>query len=236
MREPPRTTDDDTPEVQARIRECLPIADALAGQLMNQTFACAPLEELVSLAREGLVGAARSFDPSRGVPFRCWAAIRIRGKMFDGLRTMGRVPKRVYREIKAMEDADRVADTLMEEEAPKPIASAEDADDRLSKYLAGMATAMAVGLIRDEEQGPTGDAPSTPEEEYAAKEVSISLRAAIGKLPDAERALIERHYFHGATVEEACKELGLSKSWGSRLHARAIEAIGREMKRNKIKP
>jgi RNA polymerase sigma factor for flagellar operon FliA len=233
MREPPRT-DEDTPEVQARIRECVPLADALAGQLMNQTCAALPLDELVSLAREALVGAARSFDPSRGVPFRCWAAIRIRGKMFDGLRAMGGMPRRVYRQIKAMEDADRVADALMEEEAPKPIASADDADARLSKYLAGMATAMAIGLIRDEEQGPSSEGVATPEEEYAAKEVATSLRAAVDQLPDAERALIERHYFQGATVEEACKELGLSKSWGSRLHARAIEALGREMKRRKI--
>ena len=50
-------------------------------------------------------------------------------------------------------------------------------------------------------------------------------------LPDSERTLVERHYFAGETLEQAAASIGLSKSWGSRLHARAIEAIARELRR-----
>jgi DNA-directed RNA polymerase specialized sigma subunit len=45
--------------------------------------------------------------------------------------------------------------------------------------------------------------------------------------------LIERHYFADETLEQAAASLGLSKSWGSRLHAHAIEAITRELRRLK---
>jgi RNA polymerase sigma factor for flagellar operon FliA len=47
-------------------------------------------------------------------------------------------------------------------------------------------------------------------------------------------ALVERHYFGGATLDEAARALGLSKSWGSRLHARAIEQMARELKRARV--
>ena len=60
------------------------------------------------------------------------------------------------------------------------------------------------------------------------------LRAAIAERPDAERLLLERHYFGEATMDEAAKELGLSKSWASRLHARALEGVAKAMRRQKI--
>jgi hypothetical protein len=44
------------------------------------------LDDMRSLAREGLLGAARTFDAGRGVPFRFWAQRRIHGAIADGLR------------------------------------------------------------------------------------------------------------------------------------------------------
>jgi RNA polymerase sigma factor for flagellar operon FliA len=58
----------------------------------------------------------------------------------------------------------------------------------------------------------------------------------VEKQPEAERHLLKRHYFDGITFDEAAKELSLSKSWASRLHARAIEGLTRELKRQKVKP
>ena len=36
---------------------------------------------------------------------------------------------------------------------------------------------------------------------------------------------MEKHYFEGKTLLEAGSDLGLSKSWASRLHARAIDLL-----------
>jgi RNA polymerase sigma factor for flagellar operon FliA len=57
------------------------------------------------------------------------------------------------------------------------------------------------------------------------------IRAIVARLPDAERTLVERHYFADETLDQAAAALGLSKSWGSRLHARAIDAIARELRK-----
>jgi RNA polymerase sigma factor (sigma-70 family) len=47
------------------------------------------VEELESDAYLGLLKAARTFDPHRGVLFRTYAAKRIFGAMLDGLRERG---------------------------------------------------------------------------------------------------------------------------------------------------
>ena len=60
------------------------------------------------------------------------------------------------------------------------------------------------------------------------------LKREIAKQPDAERTLLERHYFDDLTFEDAAREIGLSKSWASRLHARAIENLGKSLRRMRV--
>jgi RNA polymerase sigma factor for flagellar operon FliA len=221
----------DPPEVEARFRDALYMTEVMAAEICRQTHGVATLDELLSFAREGLWSAARSFDSARGVPFRCWARLRIRGAVIDGLRSSGTLPRRTYRKLRALEAADEVAETLVEEGAPKPIFTAEEADARMGTYLAGLATAMAVSLAsQGGDDDPEEEAP-TPEERLAHAEVAAAIRSAVSELPDVERTLVERHYYGDLTIEEAARELGMSKSWGSRLHARAIESITRALRR-----
>ena len=151
----------------------------------------------------------------------------------DGVRQWGTLPRRVYRQLQGLEAGDRLLEAYDEEDAASPAATAEAADDRLSAYLAGIATAIAVGTMTAaprENIDPQGKE-VTPEDLYGEAELMARVRSIVAGLPDQERTLVERHYFGGQTLEEAAASLGLSKSWGSRLHARAIEAIGAELRR-----
>lgn len=228
----------DAPETVARIHEGMPIVDLLAHQLKRQ-LGSYDLDDLKSAGHEGLVSAARSFDPSLGVPFRRWANLRVRGAMIDAVRSHGGMPRRVYNRLRAIEAGDRMAEAAAEEDAQKPTPTEAEADQRLTGYLAGIATAMAVGLL-SESTGPdpedVRDATLTAEEQLAQHQLIRLVREAVEKQPEAERHLLTRHYFDGITFDEAAKELGLSKSWASRLHARAIEGVTRELKRNRVRP
>jgi len=51
------------------------------------------LDDLRSLASEGLLRASRSFDPSLGTPFRRWANRRIRDCLAEGLRQWAHLPR-----------------------------------------------------------------------------------------------------------------------------------------------
>jgi RNA polymerase sigma factor for flagellar operon FliA len=223
----------DPPDVEARVREGLDLVGKVASQLRRHARRVAVTkEDIESYGNEGLLLAARTFDPARGVPFRAWAVFKIRGAMIDGIRAVGVVPRAMLRELRALQAADRLLGARVEDEAGRPCTDAEAADARLQSYLSEIATAMAIALASQQpDEGPIAP---TPEERLGEAELARKIREAILRLPDPEKSLVERHYFGDATLEEAARELGLSKSWGSRLHARAIEALTRDMKRNRI--
>jgi RNA polymerase sigma factor FliA len=223
----------DSPQTLARFHAELDLVDLVARQMARRIATTVTLDDLRSFGREGLLQAARTFDESRGVPFRRWANLRIRGAMIDGVRQWGELPRRVYRELRALEAGDRMLEAYDEQDAAAPATTAQEADDRLTAYLAGISTAIAVGTMaaapRDSVDAEGRSV--TPEDLVESAEMAARLRAIVAELSDRERTLIERHYFGDETLDAASASLGLSKSWGSRLHARAIESIARELRK-----
>jgi RNA polymerase sigma factor for flagellar operon FliA len=224
----------DSPEVLARFHAEMDLVDIAARQLVRRVSRTVTLEDLKSFGHEGLLQAARTFDSSRGVPFRRWANVRVKGAMIDGVRRWGNLPRRVYRELQGVEAGDRLLEAYDEEDSASPAATSEAADDRLSSYLAGIATAIAVGtmMAAPRENVDADGRDVTPEDLLGEAELTARVKTIVSRLPDQERTLVERHYFAGQTLDEAAASLGLSKSWGSRLHARAIESIGKELRRD----
>ncbi len=212
----------------------LDLVDINARQLARRIGSCAiTLDDLRSFGQEGLLRAARSFDASRGVPFRRWANLRIRGAMIDGVRQWGALPRRVFHELRAIAAADRMQGAYDEEETAHATTTPAAADSRLTTYLAGLATAMSLGGAGSAAAEPADDG-ATPEERAIHADLIELIKQIVSGLPDAERTLVERHYFGDETLDQAAQSLGLSKSWGSRLHARAIDAIARELKKGGV--
>ncbi len=221
----------DPPNILHRLHEHLPLVDIICHQLRKQLGAAVRMDDLVSYGREGLLSAARTFDPTRGVPFRRWANIRIRGAVLDGIRASSSLPRSVYSRLRAMEDADRMRDGFSNEVSR--VGTPEDADRCLGEYLSAMATAIALGFrgAGVDELGEPTDRARSVEETLVREELFAAIRTSIKELPVTERTLIQRHYFDGVTFEQAASELGLSKSWASRLHARAVGYLTRSLKR-----
>lgn len=227
----------DSPEVLARLQEGLDLVDMLARQLRRQCGPYVQLDDLASQGREALLAAARSFDPDRGVPFRRWANLRIRGGMIDAVRSHGNLPRRVYRKLRAIQAADQVHETAAEEQSAAPVTSPEQAAAAISDQLGSAAMAMAIGFLSmrsGEALDRARDTSESPEEAVGRAELLAKIRAAIAERPEAERRLLERHYFDDVTFEETARELGLSKSWASRLHSRAIEGVAKALKRGNV--
>src|SRR3954462_12731062 len=88
------TTSTDTPstaapvrlspaETSAMIERNLPLVQHVLYQVAAHYPRHADREELAQAATLGLVEAAYRYDPSRGVPFERWAAVRVRGAIVD---------------------------------------------------------------------------------------------------------------------------------------------------------
>jgi len=227
-------------EELARFESGLDLVEALARRIAREVGAHAELADLVSYGREGLLDAARKFDPARGVPFRGYASFRIRGAIIDGIRQSSRLPRRAHERLNGLSAANRTSEGAYEDAlAPAPPGStAADAERALGEHLAAMATAVAVGLLSTTAYGDEGErvpiaTSATPEEALGRAELLDVVRRAIGELPEEEQTLVRRHYLEGERFDHVAAELGLSKSWASRLHTRAIKRLTEKLKEPK---
>jgi RNA polymerase sigma factor for flagellar operon FliA len=219
-------------EELARFESAIDLVDAIAWKISRELGASLDIDELKNFGREGLLDAARRFDPSRGVPFRGYASFRVRGAILDGVRSISRLPRRTHERLKALGAAQLVSEGAAEDvfaPAPPGVTPA-DAESALAEHLAAMATAMAVGLLSGTAFGDEGDrvpvAPQPgPEEALGRAELMAVVEKAIRELPDNEAELVRRHYLEGERFDHVAKDLGLSKSWASRLHTRAIRRL-----------
>lgn len=231
-------TSGDSAEVLARFEEGLVWVRPIAQRVRASTGLTAELDELISYGRTGLLLAARRFDPERGVPFRAFATFRIKGAMLDGVREMAYLPRRIHDRVKAARSANEYLEGAAENVAgaTREQEGAADRDRRLGEHLAGMATAMAMGLVAASAPGDEG-APvavaqqqTSPEELSTENELLRRAHQAVAELPEPEQTIVRRHYFEGAQFEAVASELRLSRPWTSRLHARAIERLTRRLK------
>lgn len=220
-----------------RVEGALDLVDAIAGHLHRTVGSPASLEDLISAGREGLLEAARRWDPARGVPFHAYATYRIRGAVLDGMRRLGHLPRRAYARLRGIEAASRLSEAVHEDLAvgPAPGSGAGDADSKLADHLAAMATAMAVGLLAAPAVGDDGaitavDGLPDPEQHAEYTELLARVRSAISLLPEVEGTLVRRHYLEGEQFDEVARDLGISKSWASRLHARAIHRLTKRLR------
>jgi len=226
----------DSPEVLERFHGTLDLVDIIARQVRKTIGQGLEVDELVSFGREGLLDAARRFDPARGVPFRAYANFRVRGAIVDGVRSIARLPRRAHERLRALDAASRVSEGAAEDVlGSAPRGDAKDAERALDAHLAAMATAMAVGLVAEAASGEDGeptpvDARSNPEEALGNAELLAVVRTAILDLPREEQELVRRHYLEGERFDRVAADLGLSKSWASRLHTRAVQRLAGKLR------
>ncbi len=184
------------------------------------------LEDLVALANAGLAEAAERFDPERGASFATFAWYRVQGAILDGLRAQAQLPRRTWARLVAL----RAASEYLEhcgERAPGDAAAPDDAAlPAVARAMSAIRTMYVLSLeaLRDLGFDAAGEAPALPDGIDRAR-AAARLREAVAQLPDKERAVVTKHYFEGKTLLEAGAELGMSKSWASRMHAQAIERL-----------
>jgi RNA polymerase sigma factor for flagellar operon FliA len=67
--------------------------------------------------------------------------------------------------------------------------------------------------------------PEGPEEQAERRELRRRLAAHLETVSDEERVVIERYYFRNDTMQVIARDRGVSVSWISRLHTRALRKL-----------
>lgn len=214
-----------------------PYVRSLAATVRKQFSTQLELDELISYGQVGLLEAADRFDAKVGANFLTFAHYRIKGAIFDGLRKMGVLRGGDARQAYMAERASAYLGNLSDREAGggNHVTRPDDDVRDFSDAVTGLAMVFATGLGGGDSEGSGGADENLPaDQRLELEQLKTRVKAAIEKLPEKERKLLQGYYFQGKTLEEAGAEIGQSKSWASRLHARAIEWLKRELEQDEL--
>jgi RNA polymerase sigma factor for flagellar operon FliA len=188
-------------------------------------------EDFMSAGFLGLVEAAERFDPTRGFEFKGFAFLRIRGAVIDHIRNSCEVSRQTYRTLKSLEGAQELRELELERlDAGEQRREAKRA--AALSYLAKSATAFKVARVIGDKSRDVEESGDDPEKILDVKRESKKIRRLVATLPEKERTIVEQYYFHDRNFTEiATAHAGLSKSWVSRLHDRALDLLREKISR-----
>ncbi len=217
------------------IKQYAPLVKYVAGKVAANMPASVEFDDLVGFGVFGLIDAIDKFDPDKNVKFKTYAVTRIRGAIFDELRSIDWVPRSVRQKTKEIEEAilqteaklgrpatdQEVAETLglSEDEFAKTmlkISSTSVLSLNDVWYTADESESMTIG---DSIESPTGLSPDSMIERDEIRRVVME---AIQELPDKEKKVLVLYYYEELTLKEIGKVLEVTESRISQLHTKAI--------------
>ncbi|MFG1928600.1 RNA polymerase sigma factor SigF [Cryptosporangium sp. NPDC048952] len=206
----------------------LPLADNLARKFANRGE---PTEDLMQVARMGLLKAIDRFDPARGVPFLAFAIPTITGELRRHFRDSGwdvKVPRRLQELHLAI---TRAVAELSQREGRAPTASVLATHLEISKYevIEGLQAAYAYASTSlDLPAGPESDAPTLGhtlgeiDPGLELVENHHALRPLLAALPERERRILGLRFFANMTQTQIAQEIGVSQMHVSRLLTKTL--------------
>jgi RNA polymerase sigma factor for flagellar operon FliA len=214
----------------------LPLLHHIVGRMTWDSPGRVDREDLFGFGMLGLIAAADSWEPERGLKFSTYAFPRIRGAILDELRRMDFLPRGRRERVRAL---DRAVAELEQElgvpPTPEEIAARLDVDEgEVDEILHSARLTGTVSL----DDGPSDDLasmladPSSDDPEGSAEwgEMKSLLVRSIAALPSQEQTVITLYYAEELLLRDIGDILGVSESRVSQIHSRALYLLNRGMK------
>lgn len=221
-------------ERQQIILDYYPLVKTIAGRMIRRFPNNVDLDELVSEGILGLMDAMDRFNPARGVPFKSYAEIRVRGAIVDALRHRDFVPRSVRRKWQALE-RERERLFLRLKRKPSREEMATSMAMKLVDYDAFCEDARIYGLISgdallDEDSSETilstVAAPETlAEDDIITGETWEEVSGMVDKLPEKERMVVQHYYLQNLNLKQIGDQLGVTESRVCQLRGQAVRRI-----------
>lgn len=201
-------------------------ARALAVKTMQSLPVTVELNDLVAYGEVGLVEAAERFDPLRGVAFHTFAHYRIKGAIHDGLREMGVYSRAGGVRVRWAGAANDIVQSAGDD---RQLAAegGGSVDDEIAAAQSLIDTLIPVYLLSlGSDQVPEiVDRNAVSMEQIEERELARIVVGLLSELSEDEQQLIDALYFKHTSMTELAARMGITKSWISRLHSRAIKHL-----------
>jgi RNA polymerase sigma factor FliA len=217
------------------IKQYAPLVKYVAGKIAIGKPGNIEYEDLVGFGIFGLIDAIEKFDPEKNVKFKTYAVTRIRGSIYDELRSIDWVPRSIRQKLKEVE----IAINAVEARTGKVALDQEIADELhldIREFYSLMTKISSTSIISLNETWNIGDdndkisildtleshqsiSPDLAAEKEEIKQLIIT---AINELPDKEKKVLVLYYYEDLTLKEIGEVLEVTESRVSQLHTKAI--------------
>jgi RNA polymerase sigma factor for flagellar operon FliA len=217
------------------IKQYAPLVKYVAGKIAIGMPHNVEFDDLVGFGVFGLFDAIEKFDPSKHVKFKTYAVTRIRGAIFDELRSIDWVPRSIRQKTREVEETVRTLEAKLGRSATdEEISDAMDmtVEDFQALILKISSTSILslndvwytgedddqISIVESVES-PTSLNPDAIVEREEIKRVIVE---AINELPEKEKKVLVLYYYEDLTLKEIGHVLGVTESRISQLHTKAI--------------
>lgn len=200
-------------EASALVQQHLPLVRKIAWHVHGSMSTLVEVEDLVQVGLVALVEAAAAFEDRGLVPFRQYAATRMRGAMIDELRRQATTTRGAMRRRRQYQDAV-AALSAQTGKTPGEAMIAQQLGVSVDKLRADYASAEAVRfdsideVYADDQPWFADDTPDAFEQ-LAEAGLRDALIAAIATLPEREAQVIQLYYVEEFNLEEIGQVLGV---------------------------
>ena len=217
------------------VKQYAPLVKYVAGKVAVGMPHNIEFDDLVGYGVFGLFDAIEKFDPDKHVKFKTYAVTRIRGAIFDELRSIDWVPRSVRQKSREVEDTvHRLEASLGRSVSDNEIANEMGLNMKdYQKTILKISGTSILSLndvwytgedndkvsIVDSIESPQGLNPDIIVEKDEIKRVIIE---AINELPEKEKKVLVLYYYEDLTLKEIGKVLEVTESRVSQLHTKAI--------------
>jgi RNA polymerase sigma factor for flagellar operon FliA len=228
------TTQHAAPSTEQLVLQHLPLIQTIAKRLAKRLPPSVEVEELVNIGVIGLLDAWDRFDADKGVPFKSYAEMRIKGQMIDSLRSDDIVPRSVRRKHTRLtqerfELVNRLGRTPNRDEMCAQLDMTPKAYDA---FVKDSVIAKVTSL-----DAPSSDDNSTPmienlslgsdtaEDTFGGKEMRMAVAEAVAMLPERERQVVTMYYVDHLTLREIGDRLGVTESRACQIRGQGVKRL-----------
>jgi RNA polymerase sigma factor FliA len=218
-------------ERESLIIETLPLIKHIAHRVATRLPTNIEMRDLINAGVLGLLDAVDKFEPERGVKFKTYAEVRIRGAILDSLRNLDWAPRSLRKKSKDLERtyaelSQKLGRPATDEEVSEALG--EDIEDyhALVDQLHGLTLGSFENLSDSEDSENyinycPDDGTNDPYVKFESNELTSLLADAIDDLPEKERLVLSLYYYEEFTMKEIGTLLGVNESRVSQLHTKA---------------
>jgi RNA polymerase sigma-B factor len=212
------------------VERCLPLADHIARRFDGRGE---PRDDLVQVARVGLVNAVIRFDVSAGSDFVSFAVPTIMGEVRRHFRDNSwsvKVPRRL-KELHLRLGSATAELSQRLGRAPTASELAEELGMDRDEVIEGLVAGSSYNTLSIDTGGGTEDAPAIADTlgDVDASLFQIenreALRPLLASLPERERTVLLLRFFESLTQTQIAERVGISQMHVSRLLAKSLARL-----------